>query len=119
MEAAWEHAVASGIHLRTFHDLRRDARHGRGAAGRQTRFTLTTSNSGAPAIAPEFTSFYEFSDAIIGARIDMGFHFRSACGLGQFIGERVAWAIVETALASAVGQWTTQPYGAGTGWTRR
>jgi hypothetical protein len=66
--------------------------------GDETHFILTTSNPGAPAIAPEFTSFSEFSASITDARINMGFHFRSACGLGQFTGEAVAYAIVQNTL---------------------
>lgn len=72
--------------------------------GENHRFTVTTSNPGGPAIAPEFMSFSEFEASITDARIDMGFHFRSACGLGQFIGEAVAYAIVNTTLLPTQGQ---------------
>ena len=66
--------------------------------GDETGFTFTTSNSGAPAITPQFERFSALSDAIIEARIDMGFHFRSACHFGQFTGEAVAHAIVQSTL---------------------
>jgi hypothetical protein len=66
--------------------------------GDATPFTLTTSNTGAPAIAPAFPSFFALADTITDACIDLGIHFRSACGLGQFIGEAIAYAIVQGAM---------------------
>jgi hypothetical protein len=66
--------------------------------GDQTRFNLTTSNTGAPAITPEYSSFSAFSDAITEARINMGFHFRTACTLGQRTGYAVADQIVRKAM---------------------
>lgn len=86
--------------------------------GDETRFTIGTSNPGGPAITPEFMSFSEFAASITDARIDMGFHFRSSCGLGQFVGEAVAYAIVTTTLLpvsgragnkSIQGQWGATP----------
>jgi hypothetical protein len=66
--------------------------------GDETRFTVSTSNSGAPAITPQFTRFSAFSDAIMEGRIDMGFHFRTACQLGQKMGNAVADQLVRNAL---------------------
>lgn len=73
--------------------------------GDKQRFIVTTSNPGAPAIAPEFMSFSEFVDSMTDARIDLGFHFRTSCGLGQFVGDTVAYAIVNTALLPRQGNW--------------
>ena len=75
--------------------------------GDETRFTVTTSNPGAPAIAPEFISFSNLADSMTDARIDMGFHFRTACGLGQFIGEAIAYALVNTAMLPVQGNSVT------------
>lgn len=66
--------------------------------GDDTRFTFTTSNAGGPAIAPEFARFSALSDIIVDARIDMGFHFRTACRLGQRTGNAVADQIARNAL---------------------
>src|SRR4030095_10782093 len=66
--------------------------------GDETRFRLTTSNTGAPAMTPEYSSFSAFSDAITEARINMGFHFRTACALGQRTGYAVADQIVRKAM---------------------
>jgi hypothetical protein len=66
--------------------------------GDDTTFTLTTSNSGAPAIAPVFASFTAYSDAITEARINIGFHFRTACTLGQSTGYAIAGQIMRNAL---------------------
>lgn len=71
--------------------------------GDDTTFTLTTSNPGAPAIAPVFTSFSAYADAITEARIHIGFHFRTACTLGQSIGNAIASQIVRTALLPKTG----------------
>jgi hypothetical protein len=71
--------------------------------GDDTTFTLTTSNTGAPAITPVFTSFSAYSDAISEARINMGFHFRTACSVGQATGYAVAGQIVRTALLPQTG----------------
>ncbi|MEO7414415.1 MAG: vanadium-dependent haloperoxidase [Opitutaceae bacterium] len=66
--------------------------------GDQTPFVLTTSNPGAPAIAPEFTSFSELSAAITEARINIGFHFRTACELGQATAGAIVTEILSTTL---------------------
>jgi hypothetical protein len=66
--------------------------------GDDTPFTLTTSNTGAPAITPTFASFSAFSDAITEARINIGFHFRTACAIGQATGYAIAGQVVRTAL---------------------
>ena len=71
--------------------------------GDDTTFTLTTSNSGAPAITPVFTSFSAYSDAITEARINIGFHFRTACTLGQSIGYAIAGQIVRSTLLPQTG----------------
>ncbi|WP_414661385.1 vanadium-dependent haloperoxidase [Horticoccus sp. 23ND18S-11] len=71
--------------------------------GDDTTFTLTTTNPGAPAITPVFTSFSAYSDAIVEARINIGFHFRTACTLGQSIGYAVAGQIVRSALLPQAG----------------
>jgi hypothetical protein len=71
--------------------------------GDDTTFTLTTSNPGAPAITPVFTSFSAYSDAINEARIYIGFHFRTACTLGQSIGYAIAGQIVRSALLPQTG----------------
>jgi hypothetical protein len=62
-----------------------------GLLGDETAFTLTTSNPGAPAIAPRFARFSALLDAIVEARIDLGFHFRTSCQLGR----RAAQAVVD------------------------
>ena len=69
--------------------------------GDDHRFTVRTSNAGAPAITPEFSRFSAFLDAIGESRIDMGFHFRTACRLGQRTGNAVASQIVRNALLPA------------------
>jgi hypothetical protein len=74
--------------------------------GDGTTFTLTTSNPGAPGVTPEFPSFSAFSDAITEARIDLGFHFRTACVLGQRMGYAVADQILRNALAPLPGSGT-------------
>lgn len=61
-------------------------------------FTLSTSNPGAPAIAPSFPSFSALSDAITEARVNIGFHFRTACNLGQATG----YAIADTLMARSL-----------------
>jgi hypothetical protein len=66
--------------------------------GDDTSFTLTTSNSGAPAITPTFTSFSALSDAIGEARVYSGYHFKSCCQVSQ----RIGYAIANTLLASAL-----------------
>jgi hypothetical protein len=66
--------------------------------GDDTRFRVTTTNPGAPAVAPEYPSFSAFSDAITEGRIDMGFHFRTACTLGQRTGYAVAAQLARQAL---------------------
>jgi hypothetical protein len=66
--------------------------------GDENRFAFTTSNAGAPAIAPEFHRFSSLSNAITEARIDLGFHFRTACRLGQQAGHAVAEQLVRNAL---------------------
>ena len=71
--------------------------------GDDTTFTLTTSNPGAPAITPVFTSFSAYSDAITEARINIGFHFRTACNLGQATGYAIAGQIVRSALLPQTG----------------
>ena len=69
--------------------------------GDATPFTFTTTNPGAPAIAPEFMTFSALASAIVEARIDMGFHFRTACELGKRTGYAVAEQLVRTALLPA------------------
>jgi hypothetical protein len=71
--------------------------------GDDTPFTLTTSNSGAPAITPTFSSFSAYSDAVTEARIDAGFHFRTACELSQATGYAVADQLVRSVLLPLVG----------------
>jgi hypothetical protein len=66
--------------------------------GDDTPFTLTTSNPGAPAIAPMYSSFSELMDATIEARVNMGDSFRSSCTVGQMTGYAVARAIVASSL---------------------
>ncbi|MEO5959197.1 MAG: hypothetical protein ABIR80_08775, partial [Opitutaceae bacterium] len=66
--------------------------------GDDTPFTLTTSNTGAPAITPNFSSFSAYSDAITEARINIGFHFRTACAIGQTTGYAIAGQLVRTSL---------------------
>jgi hypothetical protein len=66
--------------------------------GDDTRFTLTTSNAGAPAIAPTYSSFSELMDATVEARINIGDSFRSSCIVGQAAGYAVARAIVAGSL---------------------
>ena len=71
--------------------------------GDDTRFTLTTSNSGAPAITPTYSSFSELSDATIEARVNMGDAFRTSCTVGQVTGQAVARAIVANTLTPVQG----------------
>lgn len=71
--------------------------------GDDTTFTVTTSNAGAPAITPVFTSFSAYSDATTEARINIGFHFRTACALGQSAGYAIADQIVRSALLPQAG----------------
>lgn len=66
--------------------------------GDETEFTLSTSLAGAPAIAPRYTRFSALADAIVESRIDMGFHFRTACEAGRRAGYAVADAVVRSAL---------------------
>jgi hypothetical protein len=66
--------------------------------GDDTRFTLTTTNPGAPAITPEFARFSALSDALTEARIDIGFHFRTAGDVGQRTAYAVAGQLVRNAL---------------------
>jgi hypothetical protein len=66
--------------------------------GDDTPFTLSTSNAGAPPVTRTFKSFSEYSDAVIDARVDMGFHFRSCCELSQKVGYRIADTILATRL---------------------
>lgn len=66
--------------------------------GDDTPFTLTTSNAGAPSITPTFSSFSAYSDAVTEARINAGFHFRTACDVAQTIGYAVADQLVRNAL---------------------
>lgn len=66
--------------------------------GDETRFTLTTSNAGAPAITPEYDRFSTLADTIAEARIDLGFHFRTACELGLRAGYAVAHQLAQNAL---------------------
>ena len=66
--------------------------------GDDTTFALTTSNSGAPAIAPVFASFSAYCDAVTEARINIGFHFRTACAIGQATGYAIAGQIVRSTL---------------------
>jgi hypothetical protein len=65
--------------------------------GDDTPFTITTTNSGAPLTA-SFASFSAYADASVEARINIGFHFRTACRLGQAVGYAVANEIMRTAL---------------------
>jgi hypothetical protein len=74
-----------------------------GILGDDTPFTLTTSNPGAPAITPTFSTFSAFSDAINEARVNIGFHFRSCCELSQRVGYSIANAIVANALRPVQG----------------
>jgi hypothetical protein len=67
--------------------------------GDNVSFTFSTSNTGAPAIRPTFPRFSALSDAITESRIDMGFHFRTACMLGQRTGQAVAAQLLREALA--------------------
>ncbi|HRE82808.1 MAG TPA: vanadium-dependent haloperoxidase [Opitutaceae bacterium] len=66
--------------------------------GDATSFTLSTSNAGAPAITPTFSRFSAYCEAITEARINAGFHFRTACTLAQASGFAVADQIVKNAL---------------------
>ena len=66
--------------------------------GDDTPFTFTTSNAGAPAITPAFASFSALSDAITEARINIGFHFRTSCTIGQATAYAVAGQIMRSAL---------------------
>lgn len=66
--------------------------------GDSTPFTLASTAPGVPAIAPRFNRFSALADAIIEARIDMGFHFRTACRLGMRTGYAVADQIVRKAM---------------------
>ena len=54
-------------------------------------------------MVPVYSRFSAFSDAITEARIDMGYHFRTACTLGQRIGYAVADQIVRKAMLSLPG----------------
>lgn len=65
--------------------------------GDDTPFTITTTNSGAPLTA-SFASFSAYAEAGVEARINIGFHFRTACRLGQAVGAAVASEIVRTTL---------------------
>jgi membrane-associated phospholipid phosphatase len=69
--------------------------------GDQTRFTFSTSNAGAPTIAPEYESFSALASAIGESRIDMGFHFRTACELGKQTGYAVSEQMVRSVLLPA------------------
>ena len=66
--------------------------------GDDTTITLTTSKTGAPAITPKFASFSALSDAIVEARINIGFHFRTSCTLGQSTAYAIAGQITRSAL---------------------
>jgi hypothetical protein len=66
--------------------------------GDEVRFTLSTSNAEAPAIAPQFKRFSTLAHAIADARVDMGFHFRTACELGRRTGYAVADQLARRAL---------------------
>jgi hypothetical protein len=66
--------------------------------GDDTRFTLTTSNPGAPGVAPMFTRFSELMDATTEARVNIGDSFRASCTVGQVTGYAVARAIVAGSL---------------------
>lgn len=67
-----------------------------GLLGDETAFTLTTSNPGAPAIAPRFARFSALLDAIVEARIDLGFHFRTSCQLGRRTAQSVVDQLIRT-----------------------
>jgi hypothetical protein len=71
--------------------------------GDDTAFTVTSSNTGAPAIAPVFSSFSAYVDAITEARIHSGLHFRTACALGQSTGYAVADRILRSAMLPQAG----------------
>jgi hypothetical protein len=62
--------------------------------GDETPFTLTTSAPGAPGLTAAFPRFSDLASTTVEARIDIGFHFRTACEIGQEQGYRVAHQIV-------------------------
>lgn len=66
--------------------------------GDEIPFTLTTSAPGAPGLTAAFTRFSDLSSATVEARIDIGFHFRTACEIGQELGYRIARQIVGNVL---------------------
>jgi len=71
--------------------------------GDDTPLTLTTSKPGAPAITPRFASFSALSDAINEARINIGFHFRTSCLVGQSMAYAIAGQITRNALLPMTG----------------
>lgn len=72
--------------------------------GDNTAITLTTSKSGAPAAPPPtFARLSALTDAVIEARINIGFHFRTACTLGNATAYAIAAQIVRSTLLPVTG----------------